>query len=359
METWKKFFLVLLSMITCASYSRTPVSPQENVSIQIFYDELEPYGQWIEYPAYGYVWIPSVDETFVPYSGMGYWAFTDYGWTWISDYSWGWAPFHYGRWDFLEPYGWIWIPDVEWAPAWVVWSHCPGYYGWAPLRPGMVVSASAGNDYYGHREDWTFVDEKNIASHDSHKYYAPRNNNEQLLKNATVIRNMQGDKEQRAGYFSGPERTEVERVSGNAVKTFAVKKKTEPGQSLSGNQVVIYRPELKREGEGGIKPAPHKVTPLKEVKPVQMKKENIPPTENKPPVNGEKRNDIPPPQNIPQQKREVPVDGHKQAPPVEEKPRSNPQQQKQMPPQYEHPRVNPPPPPPPKQMPVRKGPPHK
>ena len=27
---------------------------------QVFYDELGPYGSWVEYPSYGYVWIPRV-----------------------------------------------------------------------------------------------------------------------------------------------------------------------------------------------------------------------------------------------------------------------------------------------------------
>ncbi|HET6724229.1 MAG TPA: hypothetical protein VFH07_15825, partial [Chitinophagaceae bacterium] len=29
-----------------------------NVSFQTFYDDLSPYGQWIDYPQYGYVWSP-------------------------------------------------------------------------------------------------------------------------------------------------------------------------------------------------------------------------------------------------------------------------------------------------------------
>src|SRR5665213_1919979 len=65
---------------------------------QVFYDELSPYGQWIDYPDYGYVWQPNVDQDFRPYDTNGYWVYSDYGWTWVSNYSWGWAPFHYGNW---------------------------------------------------------------------------------------------------------------------------------------------------------------------------------------------------------------------------------------------------------------------
>src|SRR3569833_588337 len=70
-------------------------SPQTD---QVFYDELSPYGSWIDYPDYGYVWAPAVDNDFRPYATNGSWVYSDYGWTWASGYDWGWATFHYGRW---------------------------------------------------------------------------------------------------------------------------------------------------------------------------------------------------------------------------------------------------------------------
>ena len=106
-----------------------------SVSLQVFYDDLSPYGQWVNDPDYGYVWAPSVASDFSPYSSDGHWVLTDEGWTWVSDYPWGWAPFHYGRWNFNPAFGWIWIPDTVWGPAWVSWRRSPGYYGWAPLGP--------------------------------------------------------------------------------------------------------------------------------------------------------------------------------------------------------------------------------
>src|ERR1700749_3701227 len=74
-----------------------PVYADQPQTNQVFYDELSPYGQWIDYPDYGYVWQPNVDADFRPYETNGYWAYSDYGWTWVSNYSWGWATFHYGR----------------------------------------------------------------------------------------------------------------------------------------------------------------------------------------------------------------------------------------------------------------------
>ena len=117
---------------------------QPDVSFQVFYDQLSPYGQWIDYPNYGYVWIPDAGSDFAPYSTRGHWIITDYGFTWVSDYDWGWAPFHYGRWDYDNYYGWFWIPDNEWGPAWVSWRRADGYYGWEPMGPGISINISFG-----------------------------------------------------------------------------------------------------------------------------------------------------------------------------------------------------------------------
>src|SRR5580693_9341748 len=81
-----------------------PPPPPQEVSYQSFYDELSPYGNWIDYPGYGYVWMPNVGPEFKPYSSNGHWVFTDAGWTWASDYDWGWATFHYGRWFYDNAY---------------------------------------------------------------------------------------------------------------------------------------------------------------------------------------------------------------------------------------------------------------
>ncbi|HMI67458.1 MAG TPA: DUF6600 domain-containing protein, partial [Cyclobacteriaceae bacterium] len=96
-------------------------SQQAPVSLQLFYDQLSPYGTWVSYRDYGYAWIPNAGPDFYPYATQGHWVFTDIGWTWYSNYSWGWAPFHYGRWSYDDYYGWLWVPDTEWSPAWVMW----------------------------------------------------------------------------------------------------------------------------------------------------------------------------------------------------------------------------------------------
>jgi hypothetical protein len=117
----------------------------EEVSYQSFYDQLSPYGNWINYPGYGYVWSPNAGPDFQPYATNGNWIYTNAVWTWASNYNWGWAPFHYGRWFYENGYGWMWVPGNEWAPAWVSWRGGGDYYGWAPLGPGVSVNMALSN----------------------------------------------------------------------------------------------------------------------------------------------------------------------------------------------------------------------
>ena len=127
------------------------------LAIQVFYDDLSPYGTWVDNPNYGYVWLPDVDAGFTPYATNGYWVFTDEGWTWVSNYPWGWAPFHYGRWYTDAIYGPIWIPDNEWGPGWVSWRRSEDYYGWAPMGPGVSISMAYGNGYNPPHNQWTIM----------------------------------------------------------------------------------------------------------------------------------------------------------------------------------------------------------
>ena len=135
-------WMAILAFVMVTALGVTTTEAQTRVSLQVFYDELQPYGTWMDYGNHGYVWIPRVDRGFVPYGTNGYWINTEYGNTWVSDYAWGWAPFHYGRWLFDDFYGWMWVPDTQWAPAWVAWRSGGGYYGWAPLMPGMGIHSS-------------------------------------------------------------------------------------------------------------------------------------------------------------------------------------------------------------------------
>src|ERR1700748_3135669 len=96
---------IAFSLMLTTSH-KTMAQDDGYVSDQEFYDDLQPYGTWVQDDTYGDVWIPDVDGDFSPYSTNGYWAQTDYGTTWVSDYPWGWATFHYGRGRYDDYYGW-------------------------------------------------------------------------------------------------------------------------------------------------------------------------------------------------------------------------------------------------------------
>src|SRR5512141_3269510 len=89
--------------------SAQPARAQSSVSISIggVYDELEPYGRWVDcnYGGYGDCWVPSrVSRGWQPYSN-GEWVYTEYGWTWVSSDEWGDNPYHYGSWVYTNRYG--------------------------------------------------------------------------------------------------------------------------------------------------------------------------------------------------------------------------------------------------------------
>ena len=109
---------------------------QQQVNIDDFYDALDPYGQWVWHPRFGYVWLPeNVSQSWRPYT-VGHWEYTDeYGWYWDSREPFAWAVYHYGRWGYDDDYGWFWVPGDTWAPAWVQWRYSDDYVGWAPIGP--------------------------------------------------------------------------------------------------------------------------------------------------------------------------------------------------------------------------------
>jgi hypothetical protein len=249
------------------------ITPQEafaqqvSVSFQLFYDELSPYGMWVDYPNYGYVWIPNGDPGFSPYATAGHWVFTDDGWTWVSDYPWGWATFHYGRWDYDNVYGWLWVPDDEWAPAWVSWRRSPGYYGWAPLRPGISVSIAFGREYHERNERWIFVRDRDITRPDIGRHYVNRTKNVTIINNSTVIVNTRKDNKRNVTYIAGPDRDDVQKVTHTTVKPVAIRDNDSPGHHLSNGELQIYRPQVQKRSGNGQNPAPSKVMKLNDVRP--------------------------------------------------------------------------------------------
>lgn len=214
-----------------------------NASYQEFYDDLSPYGEWVNDPEYGYVWVPDAGDDFRPYYTNGYWANTDYGNTWVSNYRWGWAPFHYGRWTYSNYYGWTWIPGNTWGPAWVSWRSGGGAYGWAPMGPGISINMSFGNGYYVPDNWWTFTPQQYILNQGFHQYsYGPRYNNN-YIRQTTIINNTYVYNNNT--YVTGPRRGDLERATGRPVRTLAINNNSRPDRTtLRGDRLNVYRPQI-------------------------------------------------------------------------------------------------------------------
>jgi hypothetical protein len=116
------------------------------------YEDLDDYGRWHYVADYGPVWSPNgISGDWAPYRN-GHWVWVaPWGWTWIEDEPWGFAPFHYGRWAFVES-SWCWVPGPVvirpvYAPALVAFVGGGGFHlamgvgegvAWFPLGPREV-----------------------------------------------------------------------------------------------------------------------------------------------------------------------------------------------------------------------------
>lgn len=229
---------------------RVAAQPGGMVSFQLFYDQLSPYGEWVNDPEYGFIWLPDVGRDFMPYATNGYWVMTKYGNTWVSNYAWGWAPFHYGRWVHTDWYGWAWIPDYEWGPAWVTWRSGGGYYGWAPLGPGMSISVNIRIPSF----HWVFVPNRYITSPHLHRYYAPHRNRVAIYNRTTIINNIYVYNNRT--YISGPARRDIERVTRSRVNVREIRNSAQPRVSrVSSRSIDLYRPTIDRNTRAAARPA--------------------------------------------------------------------------------------------------------
>ncbi len=257
--------LIIIFNIVFAILTPKVSAQHSGVNFQVFYNELHPYGQWIEDFNHGYIWIPSAGPDFVPYLSNGHWLLTDYGWMWVSDYDWGWAPFHYGRWDYNNFYGWYWVPDSDWGPSWVTWRMSEGFFGWAPMRPGVSINITFGKYYDLPFDRWVFVRDRDIERRDIGRNYIDRKNNRQMINNSSIINKTYYDDKRRSTYVSGPEREIVEKKTGKTVKPVTVYERDRPGQSLNNDQLQIYRPRVEKNS-GKDKPVPTELSKLRDVK---------------------------------------------------------------------------------------------
>ncbi|MFT3933374.1 MAG: hypothetical protein QM726_07160 [Chitinophagaceae bacterium] len=215
-----------------------------SITYQDFYDDLSPYGTWLDYPSYGHVWHPNISGEFRPYLTNGYWNYSNEGWLWMSDYSWGWAPFHYGRWIYDDTYGWLWVPGYEWSPAWVTWGGYDNFYSWAPLMPGVYVGAQFGSwrppAFY-----WNVCDRGHIYDHNIVNVVERRDMVANNIGRINIINNFSNTRLHGQFYAKGPDINDVRKYTNQKINTISVRgvnKIEAAGRSES--EVKMFRPSV-------------------------------------------------------------------------------------------------------------------
>jgi hypothetical protein len=246
----KNIFRVVLISFTscflltaCTTYkAAAQPAPSADISYQTFYDELSPYGTWIDYPSYGHVWHPGVTGEFRPYLTNGYWDYSAEGWLWETDYAWGWAPFHYGRWIYDDAYGWLWIPGYEWSPAWVTWGGFGDYYAWAPLMPEVYVGLQF-NSWRPAAFYWNLCDRDHIYDRDIFNRIEKRDVVTNNISRINIINNFATTGIHKQYYSKGPELNEVQKYTSRKIETASVKEATSvKNAGHSDKEVRLYRP---------------------------------------------------------------------------------------------------------------------
>ncbi|WHF52886.1 hypothetical protein QGN23_06290 [Chryseobacterium gotjawalense] len=247
-KLFETVFIFALFIAMYANFGITKVFAQSRISAtityQTFYDELSPYGNWIEYPGYDHVWSPNVNGDFRPYLTNGNWEYTNDGWAWASNYDWGWAPFHYGRWLYDPQYGWLWIPGYEWSPAWVTWGEVDNYYAWAPLGP-LVSVGFAYNNWRPNAFYWNIVPREHIHDRDISRFAEDRGRDNAFTNRIQTLNNFDRTSIHNHYYSRGPELKNVEQYTNRQIPPVSIKSaaKIMPAKR-EGNNLQLYRPEV-------------------------------------------------------------------------------------------------------------------
>ena len=244
----KSLTILVISIFLIASpiLTKAQVEVSPDVTFSVFYENLAPYGQWVDNPSYGQVWIPD-EQGFVPYRTNGNWAYTEDGWTWVSDYDWGWAPFHYGRWNYDDNYGsYYWVPGYDWGPAWVSWRRNDDVYGWAPLSPEMNIGIGMSFGYEIPVNRWTFISPRYISHPHMSRYYVDSRRNVTIINNTTFINNVHQNN-YHTTIVGGPGRSDVEHYTHSRINTYTINNSSRPNvKSVNNNTLNLYRPVVNK-----------------------------------------------------------------------------------------------------------------
>jgi hypothetical protein len=230
-------------------HSAAAAEPPLHTGFGLFYTNLSPHGEWMDFPDGTQVWRPlNLPRGWRPYT-LGRWEWTDEGWYWISDEPFGWIVYHYGRWFYDDFYRWVWIPDDVWAPSWVEWRSSGECIGWAPLVPYALFDFSVGLHYsHGWRSPehyWSFVPYERFSRNfhagdfmgrkDVHRAFGATRSagGFDILHNRVINRGVSPD--------------DISRHGNIRIEQRSINERKIPGEQMTqsrGSRIEVYRPAL-------------------------------------------------------------------------------------------------------------------
>lgn len=242
--------------------------PGPTVDITFFFDRLAPYGDWLQYSPWGWVWVPrGMPVDWRPYT-LGHWVYTDdFGWYWDSDLPWGWACFHYGRWGWDDNLGWYWVPGSYWGPAWVAWRTGPGYVGWVPLpppvrwQPGFGLNFGGFNLNYLPPWQWVFVDARFFDAPRLRDYVLPSSRSVLIVRDTRPFARYEGVGGRIVNHaFSA---REVEGFTHRPVQRYRVRHVDNPAAlhlpREQEGEITVFSPQVRRGPAGARPPQPGEI----------------------------------------------------------------------------------------------------
>ena len=247
--------IIVISLMAAFSIEASP--SRFDISVNMFYSSLHPYGTWLEIDNGLIVWRPSnVNRRWKPYTN-GRWSWTQHGWYWDSYEAYGWAVYHYGRWFYDDYYGWIWIPDNVWGPSWVEWRYDDNYIGWAPLPPYASFHSSFGirftTGWRSHHSYWNFVSYRRFCDPRINYYIVDSKRGSRIFENTKYRTNYYSDRDRIIN--GGIDRSFIERKGGYRINERNIAsvdnhRDFERNRDVRNDRVIAYRPS-DREVESG------------------------------------------------------------------------------------------------------------
>ena len=127
------------------------------------------------------------------------------------------------------------------------------------MTPGMGMGASYSSGYNTPSDYWVFVNERDFGRPDVNSYYVNRSNNVTIINNSTVINNTYVDESRKTTYYTGPQVTEVQNVTGRSYNSVPIRESNQPGQSVGVGEVRMYRPVIQQSNTLSRNPTPSRV----------------------------------------------------------------------------------------------------